>query len=295
VGDVSELWRFPVKSMLGERLEECHITDRGLVGDRAYAVVDETDGKVASAKNPRKWSRLLELSAAFVDAPVAGAPPPPVAVTFPDGTVRRSDDAEVDGALSDFVGRPVRLTSAAPPQRTLEEVWPDIEGLAPAEFIASTQIGTEEGDEPVSDISMALAAPPGTFFDLAVLHLLTTATLEALRALQPDGDFDVRRYRPNVLVGGEGDGFGENGWVGASLALGGDGAVASVMMPTMRCVMTTLAQPGLARDRRLLTTIARHNRVEISGLGRWACAGAYCGAAGTGTVRVGDPVRLLPH
>lgn len=291
VGHVAELWRFPVKSLLGERLDGCEITDRGVVGDRAYAVVDETDGKVASAKNPRKWSRLLELSAAFVEPPTADGPPPPVEVRFPDGAVHRSGDG-VDEALSRFLERPVRLTAAAPERRTLEEVWPDIDGLAPSEFIAATRIGTEDG-EAVSDIAMALAAPPGTFFDLAVLHLLTTSTLDALRAAH-DGDFDVRRYRPNVLVESDGDGFVENDWVGGRLALGSGGAVASVAMATMRCVMTTLPQPaeGLDRDRATLATIARENRIEIPGLGRWACAGVYGGTAAPGAVRVGDTVRL---
>lgn len=293
VGEVAELWRFPVKSLLGESLPAAEVTSRGVVGDRAYAVVDESDGKVASAKNPRKWSRLLELSASFVEPPVADGPPPPVAITFPDGTVRRSDDG-ADAALSTFLGRPVRLasTAAAPEQRTLEEVWPDIDGLAPTEFIAATRIGTEDG-EAVSDITMALAAPPGTFFDLSVLHLVTTATLDALRALEPEGDFDVRRYRPNVVVRTAGAGFVENDWVARRVVLGDGGAVASVSMPTMRCVMTTLAQPGgLPRDRRLLSTIARHNRIEISGLGRWACAGVYADAAAPGTVSVGDTVGL---
>lgn len=270
--------------MLGEPVDEVELTPTGVFGDRAYALVDPTDGKIVSAKNPRKWGRMLELSAAYVEGPT-------IAVTFPDGSVVRSDDPGVDDALSGFLGRPVRLTSLAPEQRTMEETWPSgVEGLAPDDFIASTRITTDQPDETVSDIAMGLAAPPGTFFDLASLHLMTTATLAKLQALHPDGNFDVRRYRPNVLVEVDDDaGFVENDWVGKTLGLGGNDAPAmKVTLPTMRCIMTTMAQPtlGLERDPSLLLTIARNNRIEILG-GQWACAGVYGDVVGEGVVKVG--------
>ena len=292
IGTVDQLWRFPVKSMQGESVEEVEVRDDGVVGDRAWALIDASDGKVVSAKNPRKWRRVLELSAAFVD----GALDAPVAVTLPDGSSVRSDDGDASAALSSFLGREVVLTptSAAPASRVMEETWPgEVEGLAPAAFIESTRIPSEAGDEDVvSDITMAMAAPPGTFFDLATLHLLTTSTLASLRAAHPEGDFDVRRYRPNVVVATSGGGFVENSWVGRSLALGAGGASAAVALATMRCVMTTMAQPGLPRDLSLLQTIARTNRVDMLG-GGWACAGVYAGVAGSGVVRVGDPVSFI--
>jgi uncharacterized protein len=290
IGTVAALWRYPVKSMQGERLDAAEVTANGTVGDRSYAVVDVETGKVASAKHPRKWGRLLECEAAFVSQPAAGVPPPPVRITLPDGATVRSDDAGVDDALSSALGRPARLTSVVPDECTLEEVWPDIEGLAPAEFIEQTTTDHEDG-EPVSDIAMGLAAPKGTFYDLAVLHLLTTATLEHLGSLYPEGRFDVRRYRPNVLIDTGERGFVENDWPGRTVGIGSD-LEASVSLATMRCVMTTLAQPDLPKDRVLLQTIARHNRIEIPGLGHWACAGVYAGVAAPGSVRVGDPVSL---
>lgn len=293
---VDQLWRFPVKSMLGESVDDLEVTERGVVGDRTWALLDPTDGKVVSAKNPRKWPRLLELAASWVEPPTGGgagdrADVPPVTVAFPDGTSLRSDDAGIDDALSTFLGREVHLSSTPPPTVTMEETWPDLEGLAPAEFIASTKIETDDPDEVVSDITMAMAAPPGTFFDLATLHLLTTATLDALTAAYPAGAFDVRRYRPNVLVATDETGYVENGWVGKTVGLGEDGAAMQVMLPTMRCIMTTLAQDGLPKDTALLRTIAAENRLEIGG-GMWACAGIYGGVAGTGTVKVGDAVTV---
>ena len=199
--------------------------------------------------------------------------------------------------MSSLLGRSVTLTSVAPDNSTFEEVWPDIDGLAPAEFIESTASADAEPGETVSDLALGLAAPKGTFYDLAVLHLLTTATLERLGALYPEGRFDVVRYRPNVLVDtgdlADASEFVENDWPGRTLAIGA-ALRAAVSMPTMRCVMTTLAQRDLPKDTGLLRTIARHNRIEIAGLGHWACAGAYADVSAPGSVRVGEPVTLLP-
>ena len=93
LGSVLSLWRYPVKSMMGEELQACAVTDRGLLGDRAYALIDPTNGKVVSAKNPKKWGRLFQFGASFDDQPRVGEPIPPVSVTFPDGT-RVSSDAK---------------------------------------------------------------------------------------------------------------------------------------------------------------------------------------------------------
>jgi uncharacterized protein YcbX len=299
-GHVCALFRYPVKSMLGERLTEAAVGLRGLAGDRAYAVVDRRDGRIATGKHPRKWSRLVELSAAFVDEP-AGDLTPPVAIAFPDGTTLRSDDPRIDQALSTFLGRDVSLVKGASDGQTLEEVWPLIDGLAPTEVVASMSGGRNENGEPVTDIPVSSMAPEGTFFDLTTLHVLTTATLQHLSALEPAADFDVRRYRPNVLVepaaadpaGAQPAAFPENEWVGATLRLGAQ-AQARVDMPTMRCVMTTLGRDGMAPDRRTLQTIARHNRIEINGMGPWACAGVYATVTVEGALTLGDLVALAP-
>jgi uncharacterized protein YcbX len=288
---VSSLWRYPVKSMQGERLESAELTPTGVVGDRAYAVLDAATGKVASAKHPRKWAALLGCAARFVAEPRAGEPPPPVRITLPGGDEVGSDDAEVDARLSAALGRPVRLVSVAPDSRILEELWPDVEGLAPAEFIQATAVAGDDPSEVVSDIAMGLAAAPGTFFDVASLHLITTATLDRLTALAPGSRFDARRYRPNVVVGTADDGFVENAWPGRTVRLGAD-AEAAVDLATMRCVMTTLAQDDLPVDAATLRAIARHNRIEIPGLGHWACAGVYARVTRAGSVRTGDAVAV---
>ncbi|MBC7374650.1 MAG: MOSC domain-containing protein [Frankiales bacterium] len=285
------LHRYPVKSMLGEQLEQAVVGERGVLGDRGYAVVDLEDGTVASAKHPRKWGALLGLSARYAAEPVAGQPLPAVVVTFPDGSEHDSHDAaDIDAALSGLLGRGVRLTSEVIAGSRFEEQWPAIEGLAPERFVTDTTT-SYEGAEPVSALEIGMLAPPGTFFDLAVLHLLTTSTLQMLTDLAPGPVFDARRYRPNIVVDDAPDGFAEDAWVGQAVGLG-DQVRVEVSMLAMRCVMTTLAQQGLAEDRDTLRAIARHHRREIPGLGTWACAGVYAGVGAAGTVRVGDPVAL---
>jgi uncharacterized protein len=183
IGKVVSLWRYPVKSMLGEELNSSHVTDRGLVGDRAYALVDDETGKVASAKNPRKWEKLFDFRSSFIDIPQVSEGITPVRVTLPDGThILSNQDEDIDHTLSKALGRDVRLMKANLDKPSYEEYWPDIDGLSQRNV--------------VTDESM----PPQTFFDIAVIHLLTTATINRLRELYPGGRSEVRRFRPNIVI-----------------------------------------------------------------------------------------------
>jgi uncharacterized protein len=290
---VTAIHRYPVKSMLGESLTRCRLDGHGLIGDRAYALVDVETGTVASAKVPRWWGGLLGFAARCVaePEPEPGAEPPLVEITFPDGSVHRSADADIDEALSEAIGRRVHLSATPPPQAAFEEVWPAIDGLAPESVITGTRVREEETGEPVSRFDLAAMAPGPAFVDLAPLHLLTEATLARLRQVAPGVTFDERRFRPNIVLGGDGAEFAENGWPGQAIAFA-SGAAATVTIPTMRCIMTTLAQGGLPRDANVLRTIAAHNRIDIPGMGRWACAGAYADVAVGGEVAVGDAYEV---
>jgi uncharacterized protein len=282
VGAVVALWRYPVKSMLGEELNAAVITERGLLGDRAHALIDPTTGKVVSAKNPRKWGRLFDCRAAFVEPPLLDRPLPPVRVTLPDGGDIVSGRDDVAAALSSVLGRAVALLEDAPPGPALEQYWPDIEGL------------TER--KTVTDETIALGAPPGTFFDYAALHLLTTTTLDRLRALYPAGRFEARRFRPNLVVApiAGADGFVENAWVARELQIGEEVRL-RVASPCPRCVMTTLPQADLPRDVGILRTVAEHNRQPLPALGGGTSpsVGIYGVVECGGTVRRGDAIRLL--
>ena len=252
--------------MMGEELNAADLTQRGLLGDRAYALVDRSTGKVVSAKNPRKWSKLFDFRAAFVEAPRSGQKIPPVRITLPNGTIATTEQGDLEQALSDVLGREVTLATTAPETPSLEEYWPDLDGLAHRET--------------VTDESM----PAGTFFDLAVIHVLTTATIDRLRELYPQGRFEVRRFRPNIVVEPDSGakGFVENDWIGHTLALG-DEVRLSITGPCPRCVMTTLPQGDLPRDPGILRTADQHNQVNV---------GVYDNVVRGGTIRRGDPVRL---
>ena len=286
---VAELWRYPVKSMRGERVEFADVAESGFTGDRAYAVVDPGTGKVGSAKHPRLWGTLLQCEARYLAPPRAGAPLPPVAIRLPDGSETGSEDPRVDERLSAVFGRPVQLTTVAPEGNGYLAVWPAIDGVLPDDFLAQNALADAEPEGTVTALSLALASPPGTFFDVAALHVLTTGTLRHLGELEPASRFAVERYRPNIVVDAGEDPFAENAWSGAGLQFGST-LTASVLLPTMRCIMTTLAQGELPRDNGVLRTVARHNRIEIPGLGTWACVGAYAAVTAPGPVQLGDEV-----
>src|SRR5258707_5199204 len=111
-GSVAALWRYPVKSMMGEELNSCEVTDRGLLGDRQFAVVDRATGKVGGAKNPRKWGNFFDFRAAYAEPPKAGARISPVRITLPDGTAVTSEHADLEQVLSRAFGREVSLEVA---------------------------------------------------------------------------------------------------------------------------------------------------------------------------------------
>ena len=266
LGSVVSLWRYPVKSMMGEELNAADITERGILGDRVYALVDPTNGKVASVKNPRKWAKLFDCRAAFIEPPRLGSKIPPVRITLPDGTLVTSDQPDLSRILSSLLAREVVFAASAPPAPSLEEYWPDIEGLA--------------YKETVTDEAMLAS----TFFDGAVVHVLTTATLDRLRELYPQGRFEVRRFRPNIVIelaSGE-KSFPENAWLGRTVAMGGDVRL-KVTGPCSRCVMTTWPQGDLPKDPGILRTAAQHNQANV---------GVYTSVSRGGWICRGDPVRL---
>jgi uncharacterized protein YcbX len=266
--------------MMGEELTVADVTEGGLIGDRAYALIDNTTGKIASAKNPRKWARLFDCHASFVEPPGKGRPMSPVRIMLPDGSNVRSDEPNTNGILSRFFEREVTLAETAPDSPALEEYWPDIDGLAHRETV------TEE--------SIALSSPKGSFFDYAVAHVITTNTLNRLRELYPQGRFEARRFRPNIIVAvgkGEPD-FVENSWVGLGVEIG-QTLLLKVTNPCPRCVMTTLPQADLPQDHGILRTAAQHNKPYVPALAQaMPCVGVYANVLRSGTVRRGDHLRM---
>jgi uncharacterized protein len=292
IGQVAELWRYPVKSLGGERLEDAQLGERGVLGDRLWAVRDLGRDVTASA---RQLPVLLTATARYPGPVPPDAGPgnvPEVEISFPDGTVLSSTDDGVHAKLSELAGRDVRLTALPPADDTsLHKLSATerSETRSPAWLRAAFGVAD---DEKLPDLSMVrvtdlvnftrYSTPPGMFVDLAPVHVMTKTSLATIGA-EIGSELDVRRFRPNVLLALDdpGDGLPESHWTGARLAFGE--AILDVMMPTVRCVVPSRAQPGLEVDRRITKAVAvRAQR----------CLGAYCGVDSGGAVRVGDPVGL---
>ena len=270
LGSVVSLFRYPVKSMMGEELNAADISQRGLFGDRVYALVDNSDGMVASAKNPRKWPTLFDFRATFIEPPQPGMKMPTVRITLPDGTVVTNEQSDFNQTLSKALHRNVTLHLAKHTDEKVvvnaEEYWPDMDDLD------------------YRDTVTEFALPEGTFFDCAAIHLLTTATIDRLRELYPQGRFESRRFRPNIVVEPSIDkkDFIENDWIGHTLLIGNEVRL-NITAPCTRCVMTTLSQGDLPRDLGILRTAAQNNKANV---------GVYAAVIQGGTIHRGDAVRF---
>jgi uncharacterized protein YcbX len=248
-GSVAGLWRYPVKSMMGEELNATEVTKYGLLGDRKFAVVDPVTGKVAGAKNPRKWGNFFEFRAAYAEPPHTGGKVSAVRLTLPDGTTVTSDQPDLTPLLSKALGREVTLAEApgegATSAATAEEYWPDMEGLDYRDTVVDWELPPE----------------------------------------YPQGRFEARRFRPNIVVatGPDDQGFVENDWIGHAVALG-DEVRLQITGPCPRCVMTTLPQGDLPKDSGILRAAAQHNQVNV---------GVYADVIAGGIIRRGDPVTLI--
>jgi uncharacterized protein YcbX len=290
VGTIRALWRYPVKSMLGEEVDAVDVREGGIVGDRAHALRDTETGKVASAKHPKLWPNLLACRAAFADATRPGDELPPVRIELADGNAVMSDAPDVDAVLSHFFGRNVELAHAAENGYTIDQYHPDEENYDP-EGHRDEVVEARLGAAFFNERGLPSAVGEGSFFDLFPLSVLTTSSLDQLGELEPESRFDARRFRMNVIVETPARGFVENEWLGRTLAIG-DEVRLGVALPDPRCVMPSLAQGDLPKDSRILKALAQHNRIDVAGA-LYPCAGVYAVAETTGPIRKGDPVALI--
>jgi uncharacterized protein YcbX len=263
---VATLTRYPVKSMLGEPLEQADVGAAGLPLDRRYGLLDTATGFVATAKHPRLWRRLLQYSAAVADDRVR--------VTAPDGHTRDVDDPRLVEELTADLGRAVTVAASRPAGSEVER--PDPEDVLEHGVEATVAAPTLE---------IAQGSAADTFVDYAPVHLITTATLDHVGV-------DAVRYRPNLVLdtGTDTAPFAETAWVGRELAVGD--AVLRVVLPTPRCSVPTLEHGDLPRAPEALRPLLTGNRIEVPGFGVLPCAGVYAEVVQGGTVRRGDAVVL---
>ena len=260
-----------------------------MLGDRGYAVIDKESGKIASAKSVKLFPNLLMCSSSYLEPPQRGKEVPPVQITLADGQTINSDSKNIDKALSDFFGREVTLARVAPEDFTIDQFHPDIENLDPVghrnmsteEKIGSAYFRANGVDSPLS---------PGSFKDLFPVSVITTSTLEKLHELQPKTDFNIRRFRMNIVINTDANGFVENDWEGETITIA-NGVSLKIAIPDPRCVMTTLAQEGISKDNEVLKTLVNHNRPDINDSGKFPCAGIYAMVGKSGLVRINNNVE----
>jgi uncharacterized protein YcbX len=283
-GVVTEVWRYPAKSMQGESLDAAELGTNGLAGDRGWAVRDERRGGIRGAK---KIGGLMQLAARYRHEPEVGATSPPIDITLPDGSTVASDGADVDARLTAALDHPVTL-------------WP----LLPADALDhyrrgaadSDDLDTElrsifgrEPDEPLPDFSVfppeifEYESPLGTYFDAFPILLVTRQSLEHLAAIAPGSRIDVRRFRPNLVIDApeSDERWPELAWVGRSIRLGS--VTLDVVTGCPRCVMVTRPFADLPEDRGVLRAVVR---------GADQIIGAYATVRTPGSVAVGDGVRV---
>lgn len=281
VGTVSELWRYPVKSLAGERLPSAAVSVRGIAGDRGWAVFDETRGGITGAK---RLPSLRRCRARYLREPAPDGASPPVEISFPGGRTASTESEQAALLLSAHAGRTValhplgpagaetaaRLTMASETPETVRELM----GLAPGEPFPDMSALTPDRLQ---------ALRRGNFFDAFPLHLLTRRTLATLARIAPDSDWDPRRFRANLLVDAPGPGdYPELGWIGRRLRIGT--MVVEISTGCPRCVMVTQAADELPADPRVMRTLVRETAHT---------AGVYASVVQAGEIREGDGVEVL--
>ena len=258
VGIVDTLWRFPVKSMRGEPLIEALLTERGVAGDRQWALRELKYGGVMSA---RTWPMLLALKSWYCGDPADDVDAPAM-IELPNGDSVAADDPDASGILSALLQRAVRLERVRTGRPTQ------------AEFEAILR-----GD----------ALPPSRdFFDEDVIHIVATGTLAHLRNLEGgSADFDPRRFRANIFVdtGTATPGFLEDQWLDGTLTIGREVRIAGIR-PAIRCAVTTHPQDELPHEPAILRTAYQNHQAYV---------GVFAAVAAGGTIRLGDPVWFNPR
>ncbi len=273
VGRLAELWRYPVKSMLGERRDQIPVTPRGALGDRVWALRETATGRIASAK---RFPQLLAFQARYEVEPTFAAPGR-IEISLPDGRTIAPEDPDASAIISDLLGHSVLLENQpASDEKT---------GIDRDTVFGDVPVNQMKADWTPESMPDYFQLMTGTFFEIGAVFILASGSVDHLRKLQGGtAQIDRRRFRPNIYIESEAEwgGFVEDSWLGGALNIGGAVKVDS-FQPTIWCVTSTLAQQELPRDLSILRTAAKHHR---------GCLGVYATVSRSGLLRVGDAVSL---
>jgi len=251
IGAVIACWRYPVKSMQGMCVEFLDMRHDYIVGDRAWGLIDVETGKLASAK---RFATLL-MAAADDES-----------IRLPDGRSFPLDSPDADALLSAYLDRPVRLVRPARHERQVYEMT---------------------FDPPNDDAELVnIPTPVGTFLDWAPVHLVMTSTLDWCKQQRPDLDWDIRRFRPNIVIDYDGPPFVENDWASTRFSIGE--AILTVRQPTVRCAMPLRAQPGLDRQPAMFQAMSTLNIAFPNHIG------IYLDVTQPSVINIGDPLVIHP-
>lgn len=289
VGTVKELWRYPVKSMEGELLEEAQIEELGLMGDRCWAIRDELKNETSSV---RTLPKLLQCTAQYQNEPrigQTGSLIPHVKITLPDGTYSNSDGDNTNKLLSDFLNKDVSIWPLQPKSNWRFYRLKTMDG----EEALKKQFSTKEALPSMASVSWLkilelsiFATPLGRYYDAYPLHIVSSNSIEKLKSLEPEGDFQSKRFRPNIFIecSNKNLNFDEFDWVGGKLHIGG--TIIKCESRTVRCLMPAQPQPRLKKDSKVLRTLEKHTGRHL---------GINASVLKEGTMRHGDPVFWEPE
>lgn len=279
---LTAIYRYPVKSMGGHTMPETLLTENGMPGDRCWTVKDEERGGI---KGGKRFPELMSMYAELLAEPDETNPSPPVQITLPDGTTVQADDTSINDKLSGAVNSPVSLWPLLPKDQ-LDHYLRDPMPEGVDQEAALREVFARTPDEPMPDIStfppevFIYETPPGTYFDAFPLLIMSTSALQRMAEVN-DSNFDVRRFRPNLLVETDQPGFPENDWVGRTVRLGG--ATLKVEMQCPRCIMTTHGFNDLPRDPKVMRALVQANNGDL---------GVYASVLTPGKVSVGDKLII---
>lgn len=289
IGRVKELWRYPVKSMEGELLQEAQIEKLGMVGDRSWAIRDEVANEISGV---RKLPRLLSCTARFEEQPLpgqTGTDVPHVQVQLPDGTRFLTRDDQGNKILSAYLKREVSLQPLQPKSNKEFYRLSTLTG----EQAMKKQFDARGGMPSLGSLSWSkmvelgtYVTPRGSFYDVYPLHIVTSNSIGMLKSLAPEGDFQSRRFRPNIYIESaqKNDNLDEFEWVGGKLFIGD--AVIKCESRTVRCSMPAQPQAGLEKDSKVLRTLEKYTERHL---------GINASVIRPGSIRDGDPVYWEPE